>query len=545
LQRLTLAKRAWLLLFAGICVVYFYGLGELPLVGPDEPRYAQVAREMFERGDWITPTLNGQTWFEKPALLYWLMMISYATFGVSEWAARFAPACAGVLTVLVVGWAARRAEFASGVEMRGFGYVAAAVTATCAGLMVFSRAASFDIILTATVALALACFFMSELESDARKRRWLAVGFYVGIGLSLLAKGLVGVVLPLDVVVAYAMLRRRATRGVRAATLVWGTVVALAVAATWYAPVLARHGWSFVDEFFVQHHFARYVSNKYKHPQPFYFYVPIAALLALPWTAFLVAGVGSAWRANWRAEDAASKLRVFALVWLVVPVAFFSLSASKLPGYILPALPGAALLAGERLARYVRGEGGVGAMRATGVLVLAGACGTVYAIMSGMATLACGLAIGVPVVLAGTVALLWSQMRGLCAGLIVATAFVVVLLITVCGLERVGGRESVRELFARAAARGYTSAPVFQLHTVERTAEFYAARRLAYDEQGEPLKFEGAFQVAERAQAHQGAVLVLVPVKWVSQLTEEPSLQTEVIADNGRLALVAAQTKQR
>ncbi len=116
-----------------------------------------------------------------------------------------------------------------------------------------------------------------------------------------------------------------------------------------------RHGQSFVDEFFVQHHFARYVSNKYHHPQPFWFYLPVTLGLALPWTAFLVGGDSGGRGENPRAEDAASKLRVLALAWLVVPVLFFSASGSKLPGYVLPAIPGAAMLAGDGLHRYLRG----------------------------------------------------------------------------------------------------------------------------------------------------------------------------------------------
>ena len=92
MQRFLLAKRAWVVLFVAVCAALFYGLGAVPLLGPDEPRYAQVAREMFARGDWVTPTLGGHTWFEKPALLYWLMEVSYALFGVTEFAARAASA---------------------------------------------------------------------------------------------------------------------------------------------------------------------------------------------------------------------------------------------------------------------------------------------------------------------------------------------------------------------------------------------------------------------------------------------------------------------
>ena len=96
MQRFILAKRAWPALLLAVVAVYFYGLGAAPLLGPDEPRYAQVAREMGERGDWVTPTLGGHTWFEKPALLYWLMMAGYRVFGVSEFAARSARLARGL-----------------------------------------------------------------------------------------------------------------------------------------------------------------------------------------------------------------------------------------------------------------------------------------------------------------------------------------------------------------------------------------------------------------------------------------------------------------
>src|SRR6202008_4729888 len=106
----TVAKRSSLLLFIVLIAFYCYGLGHLPLLGPDEPRYAQVAREMFLRGDWITPTLGGHTWFEKPALLYWLIIPAYKVFGVHEWTARLGPALCGVFPIGGIWWLAREIE---------------------------------------------------------------------------------------------------------------------------------------------------------------------------------------------------------------------------------------------------------------------------------------------------------------------------------------------------------------------------------------------------------------------------------------------------
>ncbi|HEX8853022.1 MAG TPA: glycosyltransferase family 39 protein, partial [Pyrinomonadaceae bacterium] len=392
-----------------------------------------------------------------------------------------------------------------------------------------------DILLTATVTLALVCFFRAELDGE-RRRRWLA-GFWAGVGLSLLAKGLIGVVLPAGVVGLYLLLTRRWRELFRTGVW-WGVPLAAGVASLWYAPVMARHGWAFVEEFFVQHHFARYVSDKYHHTQPFYFYLPILALLTLPWTPFLVAAVAGARRWNWRATDARGRLRLFALAWMVVPVAFFSLSGSKLPGYILPALPGAALLAGERLARYVRGEGGRGAMLATGALALLFAiAGPFVAHYGRLVPLSCALVIVAPSAVAGALVLFKTQRRALSAATLVGCVFLTVMLIAGCGLREAAERDSVRELLRRADARGYGSLPLVQLHTIERTSEFYAAGRLIYDERGDPQKLEGTGLVLDAARTRGGSVLVLVPLEELRQIKEDTRLTSEFIGDNGVYAL--------
>ena len=551
MQRFLLAKRAWVVLLAAVCFAYLYGLGSLPLVGPDEPRYAEVAREMYARGDWVTPTLAGHTWFEKPALLYWLMIAAYRVLGVTELAARLGSALAGLLTVLFVGWTARRAEFESGEGLRGFGVSVAAVAGSTLGLVVFAHAASFDTLLTATVAGCLACLYASEVTRDEGRRRALLVGFYLLVGASLLAKGLVGVVIPGGVALVYFLIRRRLS-GIFRMGLLWGVPLALLVAATWYAPVLARHGRAFVEEFFVQQHFARFVSNRYHHPQPFYFYLPITLMLALPWTAFLVGGVWGALSVNPRAEDAASKLRVLALAWLAVPLLFFSASGSKLPGYVLPAAPGAAILAGDCLHRYLSGRGGMLAMRVTGALALlfaaAGAAlcffdvGETGVLARGLPW-PCAVALTLPAAFAGLVALLLTKRRALCAASVVCATLLTVVVVVACALGPFARRETVAQLLKEADARGLGSVPVVQLHTIERTAEFYAAGRLAYDAGGEPLKLEGANEVADFAAARGGAALVIVPVEDERQLWQEPRLAPERVGDNGVDALVLVRAR--
>jgi 4-amino-4-deoxy-L-arabinose transferase-like glycosyltransferase len=538
-----LAKRGWLLLLMATAVVYFYGLGRAPFVGADEPRYAQVAREMHLRGDALTPTLGGHTWFEKPALVYWTAMAGYKMFGVSEWSARLGVACAGWLTVLLVGWTAKRVEETEGARASWLQLSTGALAATSAGLIVFSRGVNFDVFITMTVACALAFFFAAETETIARKKRWLLAGFYAGMGAALLAKGLIGVVLPAGVVATYCLLRRRWPEEWKSAF--WGLLITVAVASVWYAPVIARHGWIFIDEFFVKHHFARYLSNKYHHPQPFWFYLAIIPALMLPWSAFLASAIYGARRWEWRGDDGLSKLRLFALAWVLFPLLFFSLSGSKLPGYILPALPGAALLAGERLASFLRGAGGLRTLRATAVLMLALAvAGILYALKANELSRLCVALIAAPVVAASAYVLLLARQRARCVLLVAGVSFLTTMLIAGCALDRVSARESVRDLLREAERRGYGASPVLNLHTVERTGQFYAAGRLIYDERkGEPLKFEGAGEVADVLRARGGTVLVIVPLEYAVQLFNFQPLETEMIGDNGQVVLVAARLR--
>ncbi len=468
----ALAKRVPILLVVITIAFYLYGLGKLPLVGPDEPRYAQVAREMFLSGDLITPTLGGHTWFEKPALLYWMIVASFKIFGVSEWSARLGPALCGLLTILAVWCVGREVE----KEYSHFGFWSVIVTASCLGLIVFSRAASFDVVITMTTTWSLAFFLLHELPSTRRKRLLLA-GFYAFVGLSLLAKGLVGIVIPFGVVGAYYLLRRSWPARSVWLSLLWGVPLALAVSAIWYGPVIAKHGWTFIDEFFVQHHFARYISNKYHHPQPIYFYPVIILMLALPWSVHLLSALAKVRRWEWRGEDSLSLVRLFSLAWLLLPIVFFSFSGSKLPGYVLPALPGVALLVTDRLT-VVR--------NAKWPLLIAGAT--------------------------------------LAAVLVVLNFFA----------APYAKRESVRDLLLLADQRGYANAPVLAQRSDDRSAEFYAYGRVVYGPNGEPLTFDEIS--VDQARVRGDKFIVFIPVEYVENLRGTPAI--EIIGDNGKTAVL-------
>lgn len=525
-----------------IGILYFYGLGRVPLLGPDEPRYAQVAREMYERGDMITPTLGGHVWFEKPALLYWMMMGAYAVFGVSEFAARFGSACSGLITLAALFWVAKRVERACGDDERprGLAQWTTLAGATTIGLLAFARGASFDIVVTMTITVALACFFVAQIETEQRKRNLLHMAFYAAIGASLLAKGLVGIVIPFGVVGLYFVALRRMPDRRLLLSMIWGVPLALAVASVWYGPAIRRHGWLFIDEFFIQHHFARFVSNKYHHPQPIYFYIIVIVALGLPWSGFLFASIKGIREWGWGKLDPRTRFRVFALAWLIAPIAFFSIANSKLPGYILPALPGAILLGGDALGSFLRGEGGTRVLRIKGaLLILLAPLVYLYAMSEQLVSTGRVLAVIAPMTIAGLIALLAAHMRRFSVAAIVVGALLTVVLSVNLVLDTVGNRESIRALIKIANERGYQTAPVYGLHTTDQTAEFYAPGRVAHEKDGTPVRFEGPQQVAEAARQRGGPVLAIVPVEYAKQLTEYAPIDTDVMGNNGTVALVA------
>src|SRR5712671_4084412 len=193
LQNATL-RRYWnpliLLLLAVVCyVLFFHWLGKIGFLGPDEPRYSSIAREMFRSGDYITPRLNGSAWFEKPVLMYWGAALGYAIFGVGEFGARFPSALAATLSVFFV--------YFCGSKLWGqtTGMLAALVMSSSIGFFAFARAASMDMPLTACLTMALCSFLLAINTKGSESRRWF-YAFYAFLGLGALAKGPVAFVLP-------------------------------------------------------------------------------------------------------------------------------------------------------------------------------------------------------------------------------------------------------------------------------------------------------------------------------------------------------------
>ena len=329
-------------MLAGFCgFLFFFGLAYFGLIGADEPRYAQVAREMFSRHDWITPTLGGKPWLEKPPLYYWQAMLAYRIFGVSDWAARLPCAVDATLMIVAVYLFLRR--FRSGYHLDG-----ALITASAAGVIGFARAASTDMPLAAMFTVSLLTWY-AWYESGSK--RLLALS-YALLALAALAKGPVAPLLAGAIIAIFAL--AKGDRRVIWRTL-WipGMLLFCAVALPWYVAVQIRNP-EFFRVFILEHNLARFGSNLYHHKEPFWYYIPVVMLGWIPWTVFALAALWQTVRIWWverrKMLGSESALNAFLVIWLIVPVGFFSISQSKLPGYIVPALPAGAIL----LAEYVR-----------------------------------------------------------------------------------------------------------------------------------------------------------------------------------------------
>jgi 4-amino-4-deoxy-L-arabinose transferase-like glycosyltransferase len=332
-------------------VCLFSGLGVLGLVGPDEPRYAAIARAMAETHDWITPRLWGTPWFEKPALYYWAAGMAMRIFGVSEFAARLPSALAGLLAVVAVAWIALRCY---GL---GAAWYSLLMLPTSVAMIGFSRAAGPDMLfaglLTATMAVAV------EMLQTERPSGVLRIAFGFFLGAAALAKGPAAVILAGGATLVWAAISRNWLAPFR---FLHPLVIAVfcATALPWYVLCALRNA-DFLRVFIWQHNFERYTTPVFAHPQAVWFYGYILLLAVLPWIAFFF---GALFRASVRLRQRAAveSVDLFFVCWTVFPILFFSFSQSKLPGYILPAIPPLFLLLGRWVSESIQ-ENGKGAPR--------------------------------------------------------------------------------------------------------------------------------------------------------------------------------------
>ncbi|MGC1418289.1 MAG: glycosyltransferase family 39 protein, partial [Candidatus Acidiferrum sp.] len=301
----TVARVGWgLLIVATLCVCYFSHLGAIGFVGPDEPRYAWIARAMAETGDWVTPRLYGQPWFEKPPLYYWEAAVSFKVFGVSEAAARLPSAISALLATLALAWLAWRMY---GEETARWLLL---LLPTTVGMIGFSHAAATDMPFSGMLTIAMVCAAIvlrlvpsagggASPAPTSPSMPWTALilfGFF--LGLAVLAKGPAGIILCGGAVFFWAIFTKRWRDAFR--LLHPAAVAAFCLTALpWYI-LCARRNPDFCRIFIIEHNFKRYLTPEFQHIQPFWFYVPVLLAALFPWTVLFGWAAFAASFEQWR-----------------------------------------------------------------------------------------------------------------------------------------------------------------------------------------------------------------------------------------------------
>jgi 4-amino-4-deoxy-L-arabinose transferase-like glycosyltransferase len=386
------APREFIVLLAVTIFLLLYGLvpmfggDQLGLVGADEPRYAQVAREMlaahsqachevnakmFPRslrpedfknsyhcilGGTVTPILYGQPWLEKPALYYWRAMSFFKEFGVSDWSARLPSSSATFALIILIFLHMRR--FRPGGHLD-----AALITASCVGIVSFARGASTDMQLAAPFCIGMLGWYAWY---ETGKKFWLFDLYFFG-AIATLAKGPIAPFLALFIILLFLGLRRE-WKALRR-TIWWpGVLLYLAIVLPWYIAVQKKNP-TFVRSFFLEHNLERFATNRYQHHQPVWYYLAVVLIALMPWTIIAIRALIDSVQisiAEWKVRHnpqrylghtrAGDAFPEFLVLWALLPIFFFSLSGSKLPGYILPSIPPLTILTADYLNR-IRREG--------------------------------------------------------------------------------------------------------------------------------------------------------------------------------------------
>lgn len=379
-----------LLLVSGFLLLYglipVFGGDRLGLVGADEPRYAQVAREMLAAhseachqvnakmvprslrpadlrasfhclaGGTVTPILYGKPWLEKPALYYWRAMSFFKEFGISDWSARL-PSSSGAFALIVLVFLHMR-RFRMGGHLD-----AALITASCLGIVAFARGASTDMQLAAPFCIGMLGWYAWY---ETGKKFWLFDLYFFGAAATL-AKGPVAPFLALSIILLFAGLRREWSLLRR--TIWWpGVMLYLVMVLPWYIAVQKRNP-TFYRFFFIEHNLERFATNRYQHHQPFWYYLAVLLIALMPWTVIAIRALVDSVEvsiAEWKVRHnpqrylghtrSGDAFPEFLVLWALFPILFFSFSGSKLPGYILPSIPPLTILTADYLNR-VRREG--------------------------------------------------------------------------------------------------------------------------------------------------------------------------------------------
>jgi 4-amino-4-deoxy-L-arabinose transferase-like glycosyltransferase len=312
--------------------IVFFKLGGLPLLDPDEPVYAQTAREMLAAHDFISPRIYGNFWYDKPPLYYWLVMGAFKFFGQTEFAARFPSALLAVCCALLVYFCGKS------LFTRRIGLLSALVLSTSLEYFYLGRAAVTDMTLT--------FFLTASLLFYLRKKYYFA---YAAVGMAVLTKGPIGIVLPIAIIFIQLILTHN-LKALKELKIFSGGLLALIVFLPWYLMMYYAHGMDFIHTFLGFHNITRFLQPEHPAGILWYYYLPVLLIGFFPWTMFLVQSISAALQNR---EKLHGNILLFLVIWATVILSFFTASQTKLISYILPLYPPLALLVGWYIDRCI------------------------------------------------------------------------------------------------------------------------------------------------------------------------------------------------
>lgn len=309
-----------LFLLAALILLPF--LGAAPLIDPDEPVYGQTAKEMLAAGDWLSPRIYGNFWYDKPPLFYWLEMISYSILGISDYASRLPSAILGIGTIMYVYTQAKQ------LFNKEIAYLAGLILITSLGFVYIGKAAVTDMTLMLTLTVAMLSFY--------RKKYYLAYAF---CGLALLAKGPIGYGFPALIMLFYIIVCRHWSL-LKTMKIPQGILLAFIIGLPWYFLMYQAHGNEFLDTFIGYHNVTRFTAPEHPGQNRLYFFIPVLLAAMMPWSGAIVPALHRFWKERGPFKD----VLTFCVVWAVFIFVFFSLSQTQLVTYIAPMFPPTALV---------------------------------------------------------------------------------------------------------------------------------------------------------------------------------------------------------
>lgn len=372
-QRLWLFSALWMAVIIGLAV--WLDLGSTGLLDETEPLFAEAARQMTITGDWVTPYFNQTTRFDKPPLIYWCMAIAYHILGVNEWAARIPSALAATVLTVFGFYTLRNFGFPRPINQREAdrqvsqpephqpephsisasplwlsAWIGSALIILNVQTIAWGRIGVSDMLLSGCLGCALLAFFWgyAKPERPQAQARWY-LAFYIFSALAVLTKGPIGIVIPALIIITFLLYMGNWRAVLSEMKLLRGSLLFLAITLPWYILVIRANGDAYIDSFFGYHNVERFTRVVNNHWAPFWFYFVIVPIAFLPWSAYLPVAIARLrfWQPHhWRQQSRATHLGLFAAIWFAIIFGFFTIAATKLPSYMIPLLPAAAILVG-------------------------------------------------------------------------------------------------------------------------------------------------------------------------------------------------------